>query len=135
MTTIRKMTCDFYTQEQWNDAAVQMGNLVQQHVFDRHFGVCPWFVEGYYVFFGNEGPSNVAALMATVRQEVEMIDGMREVGAGVSTEESGYSWSLIVNTYEVFPDSTDDMIEQMEEAISRAWKIARGFVGEPAGRG
>jgi hypothetical protein len=135
MTTMRKMTCDFYTQEKWNDAAVQMANLVQEHVFDRHFGVCPWLVEGYYVFYGNEGPSHVAALMTTVRQEIEMIYGMREVGAGVSTQENGYSWAIIVSAYEMFPNSTDDAIEQMEQAIGRAWMIARGFVSDAEGRG
>jgi len=135
MTTMRQMTCDFYTPEKWNDAAVQMANLMQEHVFDRHFGVCPWFIEGYYVFFGNEGPSHVAALMTTVRQEIEMIAGMREVGAGVSTNESGYSWAIIVNTYDMLPDSTDEAIEEMEDAIARAWRIARGFVSDAEGKG
>lgn len=135
MTTIRKMTCDFYTHEQWNEAAVQMANLVQQHVFDRHFGACPWFVERYFVFFGNEGPSKVAALMTTVRQEIEMIHGMREVGCGVSTEENGYSWALIVNVEDMLADGSDDVCEQMEEAMQRAWLIARGFIGDADGRG
>jgi len=135
MTTLKKMTCDFYTQEQWNQAAVQMADMVQQHVFDRHFGVCPWFVERHFVFFGNEGRKHVAPLVETVRQEIELIDGMRELGVGVSTLEDGYSWAMIVNVEQMMADDSDDVCEQMEQAMQRAWKIARGFITDAPGRG
>ncbi len=129
------MTCDFYTQAQWNAAAVQMADLLQEHVFERRFGACPWLVGGYYVFFGNEGSEHVSALMTTVRQEIEMLPGMREVGYGVSTEENGYSWALIVDAADMLADDTDDVCDQMQEAIFRAWKIARGLLTNPTGRG
>jgi hypothetical protein len=87
------------------------------------------------VFFGNEGDIHVGPLVETVRQEIEMIPGMREVGWGVSTTEDGYSWALIVNAENVLADGTDGVCYVMERAIQRAWKIARGFLSEPAGRG
>lgn len=133
METTKRMTCDYYTQEQWNQAAAQMAGLMNEHVFDRHFGASPWLVERYFVFFGNEGPANVAAMLATVRQEIEMIPGMREVGAG--TAEDGYSWAIIVDAADVLADGTDDVCEIMQVAINRAWRIARGVLEDAAGQG
>ena len=133
METMKRMSCDFYSREQWNAAAVQMASIMQEHVFDRHFGVSPWVVERYFVFFGNEGPSFVAAMLATIRQEIDMIDGMEEVGAG--TAEGGYTWAVIVRADGVLADGTDDVCEIMQEAINRAWRIARGFLTDKAGRG
>ena len=133
METMKRMSCDFYSREQWNAAAVQMASIMQEPVFDRHFGVSPWVVERYFVFFGNEGPSFVAAMLATIRQEIDMIDGMEEVGAG--TAEGGYTWAVIVRADGVLADGTDDVCEIMQEAINRAWRIARGFLTDKAGRG
>ena len=133
METMKRMSCDFYSREQWNAAAIQMASMMQEHVFDRHFGVSPWVVERYFVFFGNEGPSFVAAMLATIRQEIDMIDGMEEVGDGVA--EGGYTWALIVRADGVLADGTDDVCEIMQEAINRAWRIARGFLSDKAGQG
>jgi len=133
METMKRMSCDYYSREQWNAAAVQMASMMHEHVFDRHFGVSPWVVERYFVFFGNEGPSFVAAMLATIRQEIDMIDGMEEVGAG--TAEGGYTWAVIVRADGVLADGTDDVCEIMQEAINRAWRIARGFLSDKAGRG
>jgi len=129
----KRMTCDFYSREEWNQAATQIAGLMQEHVFDRHFGVCPWFVERYFVFFGNEGPSHVSAMVETVRQEIEIIEGMKEVGFG--TSEDGYSWAVIVSAEKVFADGTDEVCEIMQQAISRAWRIARGFFDDKPDRG
>jgi len=133
MEMTKRLTCDHYTQEQWNQAAAQMAGLMHEHVFDRRFGASPWLVERYFVFFGNEGPANVAAMLTTVRQEIEMIPGMREVGAG--TAEDGYSWAIIVDAEDVIADGTDDVCEMMQDAIGRAWRIARGFLADDEGRG
>ena len=133
MDESRRMNCDFYSREQWDAAAAQMAHMMQEHVFDRHFGVSPWFVENYFVFFGNEGPCHVGAMIETVRQEIDMIDGMDEVGVGTTTE--GYSWGLIVRADGMLADGTDDVCAIMQDAINRAWKIARGFLKDPAGRG
>lgn len=133
MDTVNRMTCDHYTREQWDDAAAQMAALLQEHVFDRHFGACPWFVERYFVFFGNEGPSNVAAMLASVRQEIEMAPGMEEVGAGTDVE--GYSWALIVRVDDAPNTGTDNVCAIMRHRINRAWRIARGILSEKPGNG
>jgi hypothetical protein len=131
METMKRMSCDFYSREQWDAAAVQMAEMMQKHVFDRHFGVSPWVVENYFVFFGNEGPCYVSAMLATVRQEIEMMDGMVEVGVGVTTD--GYSWALIVRVDGLLADGTDDVCEFMQRAIVRAWNISRGFFADAPG--
>lgn len=133
METMKRMSCDFYSREQWDAAASQMAAMVHEHVFDRHIGACPWVVENYFVFFGNEGPSNVAAIVATVRQEVDMIDGMEEVGVGITA--GGYSWAMIVRADGMLADGTDDVCDVMQKAIQRAWMIARGFLSDTPGRG
>ena len=66
-------------------------------------------------------------------EEIDMIDGMEEVGAG--TAEGGYTWAVIVRADGVLADGTDDVCEIMQEAINRAWRIARGFLTDKAGRG
>ena len=133
METAKRMTCDFYEQGQWNAAAAQAAELMKEHVFDRHFGVSPWFVERYFVFFGNEGPSHVAAMVEVVRQEIDMIHGMKEVGVGHCAE--GYSWALIVDAEDVLADGTDGVCEIMQAAINRAWRIAHGFLADDEGKG
>lgn len=133
MATGNRMTCDFYSREQWDAAAAQMAAIMHEHVFDRHYGVSPWVVENYFVFFGNEGPSHVAAMLATVRQEIDMIEGMEEVGVG--TAEGGYTRALIVRVHDGLADDSDHVCEIMQEAINRAWKIARGFFADAPGRG
>lgn len=133
MDGTRRMNCDFYSREGWDRAASHAAAMLHEHVFDRHFGVAPWLVERYFIFFGNEGPSHVAAMIETVRQEIEMIDGMKEVGVGTAAD--GYSWALIVCAEDVLADGTDDVCEIMQQAIERAWRIARGFLGDPTGRG
>ena len=133
METQKRMSCDFYTREQWDAAAAQMATVMHEHVFDRHYGVSPWVVENYYVFFGNEGPSHVASMLATIRQEIDMIYGMEEVGVG--TTSCGYTWALIVRGEWVDACGTDDVCEVMQEAINRAWRIARGFLSDKSGKG
>lgn len=133
MAGTKRMNCDFYSREDWDRAASQAAAMMREHVFDRHFGVSPWFVERYFVFFGNEGPCYVAAMIDTVRQEIEMIDGMEEVGVGTAAD--GYSWAIIVRAEDVMADGTDHVCQIMQEAIERAWRIARGFFADPAGRG
>jgi hypothetical protein len=58
---------------------------------------------------------------------------MEEVGVGTAAD--GYSWAIIVRAEDVVADGTDHVCEIMQEAIERAWRIARGFFADPAGRG
>jgi len=135
MDTKRRLTCDFYTRDQWNEAASQMADLLQQHVFDRHFGVAPWLVEEHYVFFGNEGEAHIEALVETVRQEIEMMVGTRELGMGISKDR--YSWAIVVKIdheqtgLEIV--GTDDALSVMEARLHRAWRIARGILEDEPG--
>jgi hypothetical protein len=136
MDTTRQMSCDFYTREQWDEAASQMADMLQQHVFDRHFGVAPWLVEEHYVFFGNEGATYINALVETVRQEIEMMVGMQELGMGISKD--GYSWAIVVKIDHEqagfdYPD-TDDALRVMETRLHRAWRISRGILQDEPGQ-
>jgi hypothetical protein len=133
MVTIKQMSCDYYTREQWDKAASQIAEMLHEHVFDRHFGVCPWLVERYFVFFGNEGPANVASMLTTVGIEIELIEGMEQVGVGTTAD--GYSWAIIVNAENVFADGTDEVCEIMQHAIERAWRVARDLLEDKPGNG
>lgn len=126
------MSCDVYTRQEWDAAAAQAAALLHEHAFDRHFGVTTWIMPQYFVFFGNEGPAFVAAMLEMVRQELEMVPGIDEVGAGAT--ECGYSWAMIVWAHGA-TGSADKICAKLLNRMARAWRLARGLLNDRAGQG